>query len=51
MAIFSSTQMRGAHTITARNVSDALWLAKQKLEGYGVEVEQEMVKQLSLENL
>jgi hypothetical protein len=48
MAIFNSTQMRGAHTITARNVSDALWLAKQKLEECGVEVETRNGKAIEL---
>ena len=35
MALFGKAPMRGAHSITAVNVSDALWLAKQKLEEHG----------------
>ena len=48
MATFSSTIVRGAHTITARNVSDALWLAKQKLENSGTKVETRNGKAIEL---
>jgi len=39
MALFGKAPMRGMHTFTAVNVSDALWLVKQALETSGVEVD------------
>lgn len=39
MALFGKAPMRGMHTFTAVNVSDALWIVKQALETSGVEVQ------------
>lgn len=39
MALFGKAPMRGMHTFTAVNVSDALWMVKQALETSGVEVD------------
>ena len=39
MALFGKAPMRGVHTFTVTNVSEALFVVKQALEADGVEVE------------
>ena len=39
MALFGKAPMRGVHTFTVTNVSEALYVVKQALEADGVEVE------------